>query len=379
MNAPLPQFVPLEYRHSYEIEEDGERETIEGMKETLTRIADTTYQDSGHAFRSVHLKSHGILRAELEVFDGLPPVLAQGIFSHAERYSVVMRFSTSPGDELHDKVSTPRGLAIKVIGVDGERLPGSEGDVTQDFVLINGPAFLVPGPKKFLSNLKMLAATTDKVPELKKALSAALRGTEKMVEAVGGESPKLKALGGHPLTHVLGESYFSQVPILYGRHMVKISVVPVSAELAALKGKDINLDDRPNGLREEVVSFFETHTAEWDVRVQFCTDLDSMPIEDASVIWPEEKSPYITVAKLRAAPQLAWSEALRIAVDDGMAFSPWHGIQAHRPLGSVMRVRKEAYELSKAMRALRNGTKLYEPRDLANFPECLSGVEYSVI
>jgi len=48
-----------------------------------------------------------------------------------------MRFSTLPGDVLDDSVSTPRGLAMKVIGVEGERLEGSEGDVTQDFVLIN--------------------------------------------------------------------------------------------------------------------------------------------------------------------------------------------------------------------------------------------------
>jgi hypothetical protein len=32
-------------------------------------------------------------------------------------------------------VSTPRGLSVKIIGVEGERLSGSEGDVTQDFVL----------------------------------------------------------------------------------------------------------------------------------------------------------------------------------------------------------------------------------------------------
>lgn len=36
-----------------------------------------------------------------------------------------MRFSTNPGDMLDDKVSTPRGLAIKLIGVEGARLPGS--------------------------------------------------------------------------------------------------------------------------------------------------------------------------------------------------------------------------------------------------------------
>ena len=36
---------------------------------------------SGHATRSMHAKSQGLLRAELVVADGLPPALAQGIFA----------------------------------------------------------------------------------------------------------------------------------------------------------------------------------------------------------------------------------------------------------------------------------------------------------
>jgi hypothetical protein len=47
------------------------------------------------------------------------------------------------------------GSLLKVIGVEGERLEGSEGDVTQDFVLINGPAFGAPNPKKFLSVIRL--------------------------------------------------------------------------------------------------------------------------------------------------------------------------------------------------------------------------------
>ena len=61
---------------------------------------------------------------------------------------------------LEDSVSTPRGMALKVIGVQGPRLPGSENDVTQDFVLVNSTTFLNAGPKAFLGGLTMLAATT---------------------------------------------------------------------------------------------------------------------------------------------------------------------------------------------------------------------------
>jgi hypothetical protein len=76
-------------------------------------------------------------------------VVKQPLFATPGRYPIVIRFSTIPGDILDDSVSTPRGLAVKIIGVKGERLTGSEGDVTQDFVLVNGPALAPPIQKSF--------------------------------------------------------------------------------------------------------------------------------------------------------------------------------------------------------------------------------------
>ena len=97
-----------------------------------------------------------------------------------------MRFSTIPGDILDDSVSVPRGLAIKVIGVEGERLDGSEGDVTQDFLLINGPAFGAPTPKAFLSVVRLLARTTDRLQWLKRLLSAIMRPLQRIIVAITG-------------------------------------------------------------------------------------------------------------------------------------------------------------------------------------------------
>ncbi|KHA76004.1 catalase [Janthinobacterium lividum] len=361
---------PLPYEPRYEFEEDGEQETCAQLLQTLHGISATTYADSGHATRSVHAKSHGLLRARLQVLDGLAPELAQGLFATPASYDVLMRISTIPGDMLDDKVSVPRGMAIKVIGVPGTQLSslepddGTEPASTQDFVLVNGPAFLAPSAKKFLGSLKLLASTTDKVPRLKQALSTVLQGAEKALEAVGGESGTLKSLGGHPETHVLGETYYSQAPILYGVYMAKVALVPVLPELSALKGAPVDLDGKPNGLRDAVVAYFARHAATWEVRIQLCRDIASMPLEDASVAWSEADSPYLPVARITAQPQAGWSEALSRAVDDGMAFSPWHGLLAHRPLGSIMRVRKAAYAMSARFRFERTGKVAREPRNL---------------
>jgi hypothetical protein len=366
---PLPAAAaPLAYEPRFEVLEDGEAETCEQLVKTLLGISETTFKDGGHALRSVHAKSHGLLRGVLQVLPGLPAVLAQGIFARPGSWPLVMRLSTTPGDILDDSVSTPRSMAVKVIGVDGVRLEGSADARTQDLVLVTGATFGAPTAKKFLSSLKLLAHTTDKAPTLKNALSAVLRGTEKVVEALGGESGTLKALGGYPETHILGETFYSQAPILFGPYMAKVAVAPLSAELTALINSPLNVTGKPNGLREAVIAFFTAHAAEWEVRVQLCVDLTSMPIEDSSVPWSQVISPYLPVARIRVPRQLAWSEARSRAIDDGMAFSPWHGIAAHRPIGSVMRVRKVAYEVSAKFRAERNGRQMMEPDNLHDLP-----------
>jgi hypothetical protein len=356
-----PNVSPVRYAPGVEQPAADERETIAGLIEQLLKISDITYRDGGHAMRAVHAKSHGLLEGELTVLDNLPPVLAQGLFAKPGRYPVSMRFSTSPGDILPDNVSTPRGLAVKVRNVEGERLPGAANEATQDFVLVTGKAFVAPDPKAFLANLKMLASTTDKGESAKVILSAALRGTENVVEAFGGESPTIKTLGGYPETHILGESFFSQAPIRYGDYIAKIGIYPVSPELAALTDAPLNVNGSPDGLREAVREFFSANGGIWEVRVQLCTDLEEMPIENAAKMWPEDKSPYVAVARITAKPQESWSDSKYGEIDTAMSFSPWHALAAHRPLGGIMRARKEPYEQSAKFRLAKNGCPFAEP------------------
>jgi hypothetical protein len=363
-----PPLSPLLFNPSFEAIEADEAETTAALVETLRGISETTFKDYGHAVRSVHAKSHGLLRGEMTVPSGLSPALAQGAFARPGTYPVVMRFSTAPGDILDDSVSAPRGLALKIVGVEGERLPGSENELTQDFLMVNGPAFAAPNPKAFLKNLKLLAKTTDAPQGLKKAVSATLRGAEAVVESVGGKSATLTSLGGQPLTHILGDSYYTQAPFLYGRYVAKLSLAPVSPGLRALNGVKVDVGGKPNALRDATTEFFARESGEWEVRVQLCTNLDTMPIEDASVAWPEDESPYVAVARILVKRQPAWTEARSVAIDGALAFSPWHGLAAHRPLGGIMRVRKAAYEMSASFRASHNRCPVREPRTLDDLP-----------
>ena len=192
----------------------------------------------------------------------LPEVLRQGVFAEPRAYPVVMRLSTNPGDILDDSISVPCGLALKIVGVSGERLPGSEDGDTQDFLMASGPAFSAPNASKFLGSPKLLAKTTDTPQILNKALSAALCGAESVVEAAGGESAAIKTLGGYPNTQILSETFYSQVPLLYGPYMAKVSVAPVSPELVALAGERIETRGKPSSLRDSVNDFFSSRNGE---------------------------------------------------------------------------------------------------------------------
>ena len=363
MSSPWAH-APIPFTTSVERIEEDEAQSIAELIDTMRSINETTFRDSGHGYRGVHAKSHGLLSGELTILQDLPEPLAQSLFARTGRYPAVMRFSTTPGDVLDDSVSTPRGIAIKLIGVQGERLPGSENAVTQDFVMVNGPAFNKPDLKSFLKAVKLLAKTTDKAQGLKKIFSATLRGVEKTLEAVGSPSPTLLSMGGQPETHILGDTFYSQAPLRYGSYMAKLALAPLSAELVALTDQALNVNGKPDGLRDAVVAFFAEYDATWELRVQLCTDLERMPIEDASTVWPQSESPYLPVARLSVHRQPAWNDARVRAMDDGLSFSPWHGLAAHQPLGSIMRARQAVYRIMAEQRARQNGGVIREPGTL---------------
>ena len=277
-----------------------------------------------------------------------------------------MRLSTQHGDILHDAVSAARGMAIKVFDVDGERLADAAGERTHNFVFASDPAFSAPDAKKFLGSLKQLAGTTDKAEWAKKLLSATLRGVEDVLEVVGAQSAMIKGMGGVPITHPLGDAYYSQTAFRFGDFIAKFGLFPVSQNLTQLTGDRVDVTDRPDALREVVRETMIEQGGKWELRVQLCTDLDAMPVEDASVVWDEQASPYRTVARIEVAPQMSVGTDLQSSVDENTFFSPWHGLAAHQPLGSVNRARRGTYEMSAEFRGRFNGCPVHDAGALEN-------------
>lgn len=352
---------PVPYASDVETMQPDERKTIDGLNKAFDEILKTTSRDYGHAVRAVHAKAHGILEGTLTINSGLSHELAQGMFAHPGTHKIYMRISTSAGDILRDAISLPRGIALKVLGVEGERLPGAEG-ATQDFILVNGRVFQAKTADKFLGNLKLLAKTTDVAEGGKAVLSKVLRGVSKALAAVGLESGKLNSLGGAPNVDPLGETYFSVTPFRYGDHIAKFSLKPISPGLAALTGREIDASQNPDAIRDAVQAEMAGIDGEWEFRVQLCRDLEKQPVEDSTIEWKEDEAPFQQVGTIRVQAQNSWDPARVQTVDESMRFSIWTGLAAHRPLGNINRARKETYEHSSRFRERFNGCPIHEPQ-----------------
>ena len=358
----------LRYDPSVETFADDEAETFAKIEQAFVKISDANRETEGRDMRASHAKATGLLTGFLEVVDGLPEELAQGIAAGLGRYEALVRFAQGPGELLEDRVSTHRGMAIKLLGVDGPRIDESSELATQDFLLEPGPAFIHSTPKTFLADCKAGVSNAPSMPMgVKSVVSKVARVTNTLI----GDASKILGFLGHPSVHPLAENYFSQAPIRWGKYMAKVAMAVSPQTLESIGDKKIDASDDPNAFRHAVMEFFSNNDAIFDLRVQLNTNLDDMPIENASVEWSQEDSPYQTVAVLTLPAQEAFSENRRVLFDEKLSFSPANGLEDHRPLGGVMRARLAVYP----QMAARRGGAAYEPSSL---DEALGRLEQTV-
>ncbi|MGI4756083.1 MAG: catalase family protein [Janthinobacterium lividum] len=371
----MPQTVPY-FRYSPSVEQPAANESVifDELSRTMQHITRTMAARYRHAYRPVHAKSHGVLVGTLQALPNLPEELRQGLFATSEPHSVILRFSTNPGDMLADTVSSPRGLALKVLNVAGEKVANHAGQPTQDFVCINTNVFTAPDPEGFLEQIKQFDKGLEVSEGVKHAVSATARAANAVLKAVHLPSATLEGIGASAV-HPLGESFTTVAPLRYGDYVAKIGFAPSSENLKALVGKSIDLGQDYNALEEEIKRFFRHEDAVWDVKVQLALaepDTEEMdkdfPIEVANKVWPEDKSPWQTVATITVKAQDSYSDARQLFVDEQLSFSPWHALAAHQPLGGIMRSRLKAYEEAAKYRAQRNAREKVEPTSVDQVP-----------
>ena len=356
----------LRYGPDIETIQPDEQETIDGIIQGMTQQTETVEKREGHAVRASHAKSSACVIGELIVADDLPLELAQGLFARAGTHPVAIRFAQGPGETLGDRVSTHRGMAIKVFGVAGEQLHGHTVD-PQDFVFAPGPPFPSGTAQGFLRDAKQIGTATPLPEGFKGTVSSLARNINKLLATVATPSPKADFFG-HPFSHSLYDSYFSQAPIRYGDYVAKLGAFPASVDQDGLKDWLLDPHQDEDGFRHAAVAYFTEHDAVFELRAQLWANAQSQPIEDTSVEWPADDSQYRAIATIRIPRQDAYGAARVRYFDEVMTFKPAHSFAAHRPLGSVMRARSQVYRALSDFRHHENGVAAESTASLDAIP-----------
>lgn len=348
MASPIPYTDDVE--QLLEHEDAVIEETVELMRSTMAK----SFEKHRHATSGTHAKSHGVLTGTLRVLDDLPPELAQGMFASPTTFEVVLRLASEPGQIDDDTARRARGAALKVLDVPGEKL--RDGWPSHDWLFNTWPVIPDGDAATYLTAIR----------QRERHAGHHLRATVTTLARV--RDPQATLFDRTPNIHALAHTYYTQSAFRYGDHVAKLRLAPATDEMRALVEQEVSRNDPPGVLRDWVSAFMAHSPARYTLDVQLRTS-DDMPVEDASVEWDEAVSPYRTVAVVDLPPQETYSPARRVYADDVLGGRPWWGLSAHRPLGSINRVRRRAYEELGAWRHEMNAVEPTEPRSLAEVPD----------
>ncbi len=319
----------------------GEEQITSEITEQMARFTEREYRGR-IAERAGNTKTYGVVHAELRVLDEVPPALRHGLFAAPASYPAWIRFS-GPGPLSPPDVEDAGilSIGIKVMGVPGPKLLDEQH--TQDFLGISCPTFTTPDVVENLKLQKHIFAGTPSLYFLDPRDSHYLDGA-------------MQALYARMNTSPLEVRYWSCVPFLCGEgQAVKLSVRPLSPGRTR-----IPWNPPADWLRQSMAQTLDHESAEFEVSIQRQTDPRRMPIENASVDWPERLSPFVPVAHITV-PSQQFDTPEQHAFARTLAFNPWHCVAAHRPLGNQNRARRTLYaELSRLRQAM-NGEPLVEP------------------
>jgi len=259
-------------------------------------------------------------------------------------------------------------MAIKVLAVGGEVITDDNGAHNQDFLMINQPVFAFANSKDYLRLDKVLDQQDDKADgffaplqlenpaiteEERRRILAYIEAEDITEEDIQRIKDSFKIIGeiqATPVANPLGVQYFSAAPFLFGSDRVmKFSAKPCSE----VPPTDIPQPPTDNYLREALITAVNSNDdLHFDFMVQVRSDSDDFgkdneSIENASSLWDEANYPFIKVARITIpTPQADITTKVNRAHCEQLAFTPWHALVEHQPIGSINRLRKSVYQAS---------------------------------
>lgn len=300
----------------------------------------------GRFERGGNTKTHGVVRGELEVLPDLPAALRHGIFAERRSFPAWVRLS-GPGPYVTPDIDDVgfMSISVKLMQVPGPKLMEDER-FTQDLLGVCTPTFVTPNTsanaslqRESVKNAQIFYFLNSKNSHVKDLI---MQGLWTKTQSSPLEAP-----------------YFSCVPYLLGPgQAMQYSFWPKLARRTPVPRLPFRPPD--DYLRQALSNTLALGAVEFEVRVQLQTDAFLMPLEDASVLWPERVSPRVPVAILRLFQQATPYEA-QLAFARKLTYNPWHCVPEHRPLGNQSRARREMYWTLAQLRQSKNAVAHYEP------------------
>ena len=330
-----------------------EEEFVDSIVSTFRAQMSGLWKPGGFE-RGGNTKTHGIVRAEFIVNEGLAPRFRHGIFAEPRAYRAWVRFS-GPGPYITPDIDDVgfMSISVKLMDVAGPKLMEEE-KFTQDFFGVSTPTFVTPDVR---ANAQLQRASLQNAPTFyfinfhdSHLLDFIMQGLWIKTQSSPFEAP-----------------YFSCVPYLLGEgQAMQYSFWPKWAKRTPIPRLPLRPPD--NYLRQAMVRALNAGDVEIDFRVQLQTDPFLMPIENAAVLWPERLSPRVSVATIRI-PKQTFDSPSQINFEKKLSYNPWHCIPEHRPLGNQSRARNKMYLALSTFRHEMNGIPHYEPTGDEVFPQ----------
>ncbi len=289
--------------------------------------------------RPVFLKPHGCARATFTVAGGLPEHLQVGLFKTASTHDAWVRTSSDTVPSTPDQGKSTVGFSVKVLGVEGAKvLEGEESAGTQDFLTQNHHVFFVDKARDFLEFTEAaFAGTLDAYFAAHPATDQILKDMDKDVE------------------NVLGQTYWSTLPSRFGRDNYAKYVIKPCTPLAAEPSPAPNQANK-NYLKQRLSRDLADHEACFELAVQLRDGNEAFPLDAATVAWTSEPQTVATIKLLKQ--EISGNDA----TCENMAFTAWHSLEEHRPVGSVQKARGLIYKFFADLRRSRNDVPLGEPQ-----------------
>ncbi len=349
-----------------------ESQQIQHIVELTVRQLQMRYPGIKPVLRGVHPKSHGCVTAEFQILNNLPQNLSHGVFAvPGRKYSSMVRFSNAATLVTPDSIRGAngvehgsRGMAIRLPGVEGTPLGHVNGNLTQDFLLINQPVFAFANVEDYEVLSRVLVKNKDNpaaffTERLPKADDPAPTPSQLRAVKTRGIIARIRSSGltatppafQHPPASPVDNDYFGASPFLLGSDQVmRFRVRPRNPSSA-----EPNVDD-PDYLRNALVRRLSDECQgpvifDFEVQVRSASEIDpDRDIENASLPWSDD-IPFVPVAVLTI-PLQEFDTPEQNARCEALVFTPWHGLEAHRPLGGINRLRRAVYEASALFRTL---------------------------